>query len=363
MYSLAGYDPGRMRAVRFYEYGGPEVLRVEHCPVPEPGPGEVLLQVYATSVRRTDLSQRSGQGEYFKSDLPFQLGRESSGVVTGLGAGVSGWQPGDEAITKNNTACGECRNCREGFAEACRNMRYQGVSSWGGYAEFITLPASTLMRKPAAVSHADAAGFQGGTITAWHSLMDQAKMRSGETVLIPSATGAVGSGGVAVAKYAGARVIAAVRGTEKARRIVAFGADEAIDYESEDLRQRVLDLTDGRGVELLFDTVGGPEFQQRALLIRPGGRIVMPGAAAGNQLCFNISALIANQATLHFSKGSRPEEAGTVLDLVAQGQLKVAHSHAFPLEDAAEAHRCIERREQIGRVLLDVAGRGIRPNV
>lgn len=352
-----------MRAVRYYEYGGPEVLRVEDCPPPEPGPGEVLLRVYATSVRRTDLSQRSGQGEYFKSGLPFQLGRESSGVIAGLVDSVAGWQLGDEAITKNNTACGECRNCRDGFPEACRNMRYQGVSSWGGYAEFITVPASTLLRKPASVSHADAAGFQGGTITAWHSLMDQAKVQAGETVLIPSATGAVGSGGVAVAKYAGARVIATVRGADKAARIQAFGADEAIDYEAEDLRRRVLDLTDGRGVDVLFDTVGGPDFQPRALLIRPGGRIVMPGAAAGNQLSFNISALIANQATLHFSKGSRPEEADVVLELLAQGRLKVACSHVFRLEDAAEAHRCIERREEIGRVLLDVAGHGIRPNI
>jgi NADPH:quinone reductase-like Zn-dependent oxidoreductase len=352
-----------MRAVRFYEYGGPEVLHWEECPVPEPGQGEVLLRVHVTSVRRTDLSQRSGQGDYFKSGLPFQLGRESSGVVAGLGPGVAGWREGDEAITKNNSACGECRNCREGTPEACRNMRYQGVSSWGGYAEYITVPAGTLLRKLESVSHAAAAGFQGGTITAWHSLIDQARLQPGETVLIPSATGAVGSGGVAVAKHSGARVIATVRGAEKAKRIVAFGADEAIDYESEDLRQRVHDLTGGRGVDVLFDTVGGPEFQQRALLIRPGGRIVMPGAAAGSQLSFGISALIANQATVHFSKGSRPSEADIVLDLLAQGRLKVAFSHVFPLADAAEAHRCIERREQIGRVLLDVAGSDIRPNI
>jgi len=352
-----------MRAVRFYEYGGPEVLRLEEHPIPEPGSGEVLLRVVATSVRRTDLGQRSGKGDFFKSTLPFQLGRESSGVVAALGAGVSGWREGDEAITKNNSACGECRNCLAGAPEACLHMRYQGVSAWGGYADYITLPARTLLRKPPSVGHAEAAGFQGGTITAWHSLVDQAKLQPGETVLIPSATGAVGSGGVAVAKYVGARVIASVRGADKARRIKPFGADEAMDYETEDVGQRVRDLTGGRGADVLFDTVGGPEFQDRARLIRPNGRIVMPGAAAGNQLSLSMNAMIANQATLHFSKGSRPEEADTVLGLLASGELKVAYSHVFPLEEAAEAHRAIERREPIGRVLLDVAGVGITPSI
>ena len=124
-----------MRAVRFYDYGGPEVLRLEEVAVPKLSPGEVLLKVYATSIRRNDINMRAGQDGYFRAPLPFQLGRESSGVVAAVGVDVAGWNEGDEAITRNITPCGACDNCRGDLVEMCRSPRYQGVSSWGGYAD------------------------------------------------------------------------------------------------------------------------------------------------------------------------------------------------------------------------------------
>ncbi len=150
-----------MRAVRFYEYGGPEVLRFEEVPAPEPSDGEVLLRVITTSVRRTDLEMHAGMGSYFRAPVPFQLGRESSGVVAGLGGGVTDWKEGDEVITRNITPCGSCDNCRRDLPETCRKPRYQGVSAWGGYADYITIPARSLIRKPAEVGHDQGAGQLG----------------------------------------------------------------------------------------------------------------------------------------------------------------------------------------------------------
>ena len=352
-----------MRAVRFYDYGGPEVLRLEEVAVPKLSPGEVLLKVYATSIRRNDINMRAGQDGYFRAPLPFQLGRESSGVVAAVGAGVAGWKEGDEAITRNITPCGACDNCRGDLVEMCRSPRYQGVSSWGGYADYVTVPAASLIHKPRNLGHDQAACFQGSTLTAWHNLITRASLRKDETVLIPAANGSVGSGGIAVARYAGARVIATVRGAEKARRLAELGADEVIDSSTENVVQRVKEITNGRGVDLIFDTVGGVGFEKLAGTLCPNGRIVIPGSASGESLSFRVSALIYNQATVLFSKGSRPDECEKVLSLHAAGDLKVAIGHVFPLENVADAHRVFEGRQQFGRVLLDVGGLGLRPNV
>ena len=352
-----------MKAVRFYEYGGPEVLRFEEVPAPEPFDGEVLLRVITTSVRRTDLEMHAGMGSYFRAPVPFQLGRESSGVVAGLGGGVTDWKEGDEVITRNITPCGSCDNCRRDLPETCRKPRYQGVSAWGGYADYITIPARSLIRKPAEVGHDQAAAFQGGTLTAWHNLITRGQLLAGETVLIRSASGAVASGGVQVARYAGSHIIATTSGPKKAQLVQALGADEVIDYTKEDVLQRVLEITNGRGVDLFFDTVGGNGFQDLAKTLVSGGRIVVPGNVNGGELYFKVSPLIQNQATLIFSKGSRPDEAEKVLGLLGTKQLKVAISHVFPLEQVAEAHRVLERREQFGRLILDVAGHGYQPNI
>jgi NADPH:quinone reductase-like Zn-dependent oxidoreductase len=220
-----------------------------------------------------------------------------------------------------------------------------------------------LIRKPAEVSHDQAAAFQGGTLTAWHNLITRGQLLAGETVLIRSASGAVASGGVQVSRYAGSHIIATTSGPEKAQRVQALGADEVIDYTKEDVLQRVQEITKGRGVDLLFDTVGGDDFQELSKSLTCNGRITIPGNAAGSVLRFHLGPLIQTQATIIFSKGSRPDEARKVLELMAAKSIKVAISHVFPLEKAADAHRVLEGREQFGRVILDVAGKGYQRNV
>ena len=351
-----------MRAVRFYEYGGPEVLKLEEVAAPSPAAGEVLLKVCATSIRRNDANMRAGQDGYFRAQLPFQLGRESSGAVAAVGVGVAGWKEGDEAVTRNITPCGICDNCGRDLPEMCRKPRYQGVSSWGGYADFIAVPAASLIRKPAGLGHDQAAGFQGSTLTAWHNIIALGRLKAGETLLIPAANGSLGSGAIGIARHIGARSIALVRGAEKAQRLRAFGAADVVDTSAENVVERVKELTVGRGVDLIFDTVGGESFETLATTIKPNGRIVIPGSAAGEALTFRVSPLIFNQATVLFSKGSRPDECEQVLTLHAEGKLQVAIGHIFPLERAADAHRVFESRRQFGRVLLDVGNCGFSAN-
>jgi len=352
-----------MKAVRFYQYGGPEVLRLEEVPVPQPSEGEVLQRVYATSIRRTDLDMHAGLEGPFRASLPFQLGRESSGIIAAIGGGVTDWKEGDEVITRNITPCGSCDNCGLDLPETCREPRYQGVSAWGGYADYITLPARSLIRKPQELGHDQAAAFQGGILTAWHNLITRGRLQAGETVLIRSASGAVASGGVQVARNAGATVIATVGGPEKIQRAHEWGANDVIDYTKENVAQRVGELTNGRGVDLLFDTVGGDGFQDLAETLVSGGRIVVPGNVSGGELRFKLRSLVQNQITLIFSRGSRPDEVDKVLSLLAAKCLRVAISHVFPLAQAVEAHQVLEQRRQFGRVILDVAGHGYQPNI
>jgi NADPH2:quinone reductase len=153
-----------------------------------------------------------------------------------------------------------------------------------------------------------------------------------------------------------------VRGPEKAHRLRVLGADAVIDTTADNTIERVKDLTGGQGVDLIFDTVGGEGFEKLATTLRPNGRIVVPGSAAGEALTFRVSPLIFNQATIRFAKGSRPDECDKVLSLHAEGKLKVAIGHVFSLEDAADAHRVFESRRQFGRVLLDVGSLGFVPN-
>src|SRR5258706_4938709 len=194
-----------MRAVRFYQYGGPEVLRMEEVAIPSVAAGEVLLKVFATSIRRNDINMRAGQDGYFRAPLPFQLGRESSGMVAAVGATVTGWQEGDEAITRSITPCGNCDNCRNDLAEMCRGPRYQGVSSWGGYADYITVPAASLMHKAKSLSHDQAASFQGSTLTAWHNLITRARLTAGESACVSRSHSALGRGAGNAGHYLRAR--------------------------------------------------------------------------------------------------------------------------------------------------------------
>jgi NADPH:quinone reductase-like Zn-dependent oxidoreductase len=306
---------------------------------------------------------RAGTEAYFQAPLPFQLGREASGVVAGVGPGVEGWHEGDAALARNINPCGQCTACLRDLPEVCLKPWYTGVSSFGASADYVVLPAKCLVPKPPGLSHHVAAAFQGGTLTAWHDLITRGQLHAGETILIVGGSGAVGSGGIAVARHAGARVIATAGGACKAELARSLGAHVVIDHRSEDLNARVAELTQGQGVDVLFDTVGGEGFAERMWNVGLRGRVVVPGGAAGERVPLRLSPLIRRETTIIFAKGSRPNEMRHVLSLLADGQLEVAISHVFPLEQSAEAHRTIERREHFGRVVLDVAGEGYLPTV
>jgi NADPH2:quinone reductase len=334
-----------VKAIVFHEFGSPQVLRLEEVPDPAPGPGEVLLKVYAVSVNRTlDLAVRAGQYAH-RPALPHVLGVDPCGVVTAVGKGVTTRKVGDRLAT--GPIVGTQRNGAPLIL---------GVNTWGGYAQFVKLPAQVTHRIPAELDFMTAAVVARHAPLALTQLRDRAKVKAGEWVLIMGAAGGLGSIAVQAAKYLGGRVIAAA-GTdarmEAARRL---GADAGVNYRTADLAAEVRRITGGAGVNVVLENEGDPELFPKAFAaLARGGRLVTAGGHAGGIVPLDVKHLYLNRITVIGDPLDTPENFELGLKLAAQGRLKVLVDRVLPLSEAAHAHQLVEAREGIGKILLDPA--------
>jgi NADPH:quinone reductase-like Zn-dependent oxidoreductase len=297
-----------MRAVLLRETGEPEVLRVEEVERPEPADGEVLIRVHAASINPIDWKYRRG---LMPTDLPAVLGNDVSGTVELSRA--DGFSEGDDVF---------------------------GIARSGGYAEFATAPAALIAKKPSGVSHEQAAAIPVGGLTAWQALFDRGGLERGQSVLIAGAAGGVGHFAVQLAKHAGARVI----GTGSARNrefVLGLGADEYVDYASEDVATLVT------GVDVAFDTVGGETTKTLVPTVREGGVIVV---IAGAPPAAEAAARGVRAELLVMSPSS--DQLAKVAALVASGDVEVEIAGTFPLADVAQAHALSEAGHTRGKLIL-----------
>lgn len=281
-----------MKAVVMHEFGGPEVLRYEDFPLPEPGPGEVLVEVHAVSVNRTlDLAVRAG--EYGAPvELPHILGVDPSGTVAAVGEGVGDRRVGDRVVTL------PWRSKPVGPLDAV------GMQHLGGYAEFVKLPAAATAPIPDGLGFAEATVVTRHAPQAFNLLRDRARLKAGESVLVMGASGGLGSVGVQVAKLMGATVIAGAGAPERVAAAVALGADHGIDYRAEDLTARVLELTGGRGVDVVFENIADPVlFPQAFHAIARHGRLVTAGSHGGGEVPLDVKRLYLYQIAVMGSIG------------------------------------------------------------
>ncbi|HEY8691928.1 MAG TPA: zinc-binding dehydrogenase [Chloroflexota bacterium] len=346
-----------MQAAVFHEHGGPEVLRIEDVPRPAPGPGEVLVRVRAIAVNRTlDCEVRSRPGAYGPIPMPHILGSGPAGEVAELGEGVQGFQPGDRVVTSNGFRCGTCSSCTSGENNPCLNMRIQGVHTQGGYAEFALAPFRNLLRLPDNLSFEEATALMVMAPTAWHLLIDRAQLRAGETVLILAAGGALGTMGVQVAKLAGARVIAAAGADSKLTKARQLGADEEVNYRTSKMSDEVRRLTDGQGVDVVFENLAVPDLWAESLASAGvGGRIVTAGALGGGSVEMNMRSFYLKQLSLLGSTGAPPRQVQLVYRLAGEGKLHAVIDRCLPLAEASAAQVLVESRDIFGRVVLTVA--------
>jgi len=342
-----------MKAILFDEFGGPEVLRYGEVPDPTPGPGEVLVDLKAAALNHVDIDIREGVSR-FDFEFPHILGIEGAGVVAELGPGVEDVAVGDRVAVSYIRTCGHCEWCRRGENHLCENRRLFGEHIPGTYAQKMVAPSDHCLRLPETLSFEDTAASLVAFGTAWHALIRRAGLELGETVLIHSVGSGVASAALQICKAAGATVIGTASSDGKLERAVADGAHHVVNYTTSDPYSTVLEITEGRGVDLVFDVVGGEAFKRSMFVLRPYGRLVSIGAHAGEVVEFDIIEFFRRHISYISSHTQTRDELGHVLELVARGTLSPRIHTSYPLEEAAAAQRELESRRNYGKILLEI---------
>ncbi len=340
-----------MKAIVFHEFGGVDVLRLEELPDPKPGPGQVAIDITASALNHLDVDVREGVSR-FPIELPFILGVEVVGRIRELGDGVEGWQVGDRVMPYLMDTCGDCRFCRTGRESLCLTPGFISFSTSGGYAEQLVCSVGHLLRVPDELSDEAAAALQIAFGTAWHMLFTRGRLVAGETVLINSVGSGIGSAAVQLAHLAGATVLGNASSDEKLARAAELGLDHGINHATQDVPAEVMRLTGDRGVDLVFEHVGGKLFQDGLDSLGKDGRLVICGAHAGEVVPFDIIPFFRSQKQIIGSFVYNRVEVQSCLELAKNGKITPLVHATFPLAEAREAMATMERREHFGKIVL-----------
>lgn len=340
-----------MKAVVLDRFGGPEVLEVRDVPTPSPRPDEALVRVRACGINHLDLWVRRGLPG-LAPEMPHVLGNDVVGEIAAVGDAVRHLEVGAKTLVLPTLSCGHCASCYAGDDHLCREYDVLGRGRNGGYAEFVAVPAVNCLPFPDALPWETAAAAPLVSLTAWHMLVGRAALRAGEDVLVIGAGSGVGSVAVQVARLLGARVIATASGSGKCARAKALGAHDTIDHAAEDVVARVKALTGRKGVEVVFEHVGGRVFEAGVASLARNGRLVTCGATIGSGVKLDINVLFGKHLTLMGSWMGRRAELVEVMKHVASGAIRPVVDSAMPLEQARAAHERIEARAHFGKIVL-----------
>lgn len=340
-----------MNAVVFDRFGGPEVLEPRQLPDPLAGAGEVVLRVRACGINHLDLWVRRGLPG-LEPEMPHVLGSDVVGEVIEAGAEVASPRPGERVWVHPTLSCGECPACRAGDDNLCRQYDVLGRRRNGGYAERVAVPAANCLPYPGELPWEQAAAMPLVFLTAWHMLVGRAKIAAGEDVLVIGAGSGVGSAAIQVAKLHGARVIATAGSAAKLERARALGADATIDHSTQDIAAEARALTGRKGVEIVFEHVGGRVFEAGVAALAKNGRLVTCGATTGGKVALDVNLLFGRHLALMGSWMGTHAESFAVIEQVRAGRLRPVVDSVMPLAEARRAHERIEAREQFGKLVL-----------
>lgn len=343
-----------MRAAVITANGGLDVLKILDVPKPEALPGQVVVEVKACGLNHLDVFARIGlKGPHTREfKLPHVSGVDIAGIVHEVGEGVTNVKVGDPVVLYPGLFCGSCEWCLAGEQSRCDHYRIHGEHTWGGLAEYTRIPATNVLKLPEGFPFEAAAALPGAYITSWTMLMSVGKLRAGETVLVMGASGGVGTACISIAKAAGARVIACASGSEKLEKLRAYGADETIDFRSEEIVARVLELTGGKGVDIVCDPLGAPTWRTSINSLRKGGRMVICGATGGDNPEISIRELYQMGRQILGAPLGNLKDAHELLRSVLAGQVRPLIHAVLPLERIADGHAMIEDRQVVGKVII-----------
>lgn len=327
--------PDLMTEIGFSQPGGPEVLQARRVPVPQPGPGQVLVKVHAAGVNRPDVLQRRGLYPMPPGVTPVP-GLEVAGEVAALGGGVSGFALG-EAVC--------------------------GLTDGGGYAEFCLVPATQLLPKPAALDFVQAAAVPETFFTVWANLFMMGRARAGETLLVHGGTSGIGMTALMLAREFGLRAVSTDGGPDKGEVARRFGAELSIDHRTQDFLPEVMAWSGGQGVDLILDILGASAFERNLAALRKDGRLLLIGFMGGDKvesisiMPILLKRLVVTGSTMRArTPAEKAEIAQQLLERVwpalAAGRCAPHVHRTFALDEAADAHRLMESRQHVGKIVL-----------
>lgn len=341
-----------MYCIRIHEHGGLDKLVLEQIPTPMPGPGEVLIGIKATSLNHLDLWVRKGLPGV-KFNLPIIPGVDAAGVVASVGEAVSHVAVGDRVVVAQGISCGHCIYCLNGSDNLCKDYLLIGEHRDGADAEYLSVPARNVLKLPSAVSFDQAAAGALVFLTAWQMLVDKARVRPGEEVLVVGAGSGVGSAAIQIAKLHGARVIATTSSDEKASHAKRLGADAVIDYRKQNVPDEVRKLTAKRGVDVVFEHVGAAVWDDCIRSLTKGGRLVTCGATSGHEAKTDLRYVFYKQLQILGSTMGKKGDLIKILRFFETGVLKPVIDRCMPLKEVREAHRLLEEGRQFGKIVLN----------
>jgi len=343
-----------MKAIYFEKHGGPEVLTLGERPAPVTGPGQVRVAVRAASLNHIDLFLRRGLPG-IKLELPHIPGCDAAGVVSELGPGVTSLEIGDRVLMNPSLSCGKCEFCQRGDVSMCNSYKLVGEHTSGTCCEQIVLPAENAIPFPESMTFEDAASLPLVFVTAWRMLITRGRLRAGEDVLIHGASAGVGIACIQIAKTAGARVFAAASTEEKLELCRSLGADVLINGEKEDVARRIREETGRRGVDVVVDYVGKATWVKSLKSLSRGGRLVTCGATTGYNPEEDLRHVFYRQLEIIGSTMGSRNELMAPLKLIFEGRMRPVVSDVYDLKDTAEAHRAMEARKTLGKIVIKVS--------
>lgn len=340
-----------MQAVVIEEHGGLDALKVVERPDPEPRAGEVRVRIRAAALNRLDVFVRAGVPGV-RYPLPIVSGSDGAGLVDRVGDDVTDLEIGSPCVLAPGLSCGVCESCARGDDHLCRYYGILGEHRDGTCADFVVVPRRNILPKPENLSFEEAAAVPLPFLTAWHMLVERAKLRAGETILIHAAGSGVSTAGIQIADFLGARIFATAGSDEKLRRAAEMGVEAGINYRKQDFVEEIRRLTGKRGVDVILDHVGKDTWEGNVRSLTKGGRLVICGNTSGTEANTSLPHVFFKSLSLLGSTMGGRSELFEILRLVEREILSPVVDRVLPMSQVAEGHRILEERAAFGRIVF-----------
>ena len=346
-----------VKAAYIDSHGGPEVLTYGEVPDPVIGQNEVLIKVQACALNRLDAYSRAGaRGTRREFSGPHVLGGDISGEVLDIGDSVTQVKVGDRVLVNPRLTCQQCWYCRSGETELCQGSGMIGVDRWGGYSEYVSVPAANVFQIPDNLTYVQAASLPTVFMPSWNIIVRRANLRPWETILVPSASSGVGTAAIQLAKnVVGATTIATTSTPEKMAHARELGADHVLNYQLEDISDRIKEITGGRGLDVVIDHVGTDVWNSVNRRLAIGARYGICGVTSGYKAELQMGAMFTKHVTMFGVFMGRSEDLRNIIHQAGEGTIKGIVHETYPLEDASRAHQAMESLGFFGKLILTMS--------